>query len=158
MNAEEIRLAFYAGLVFTLVGVGFFIGDRFVTAEWNAAKVSADKALQTQQQRVIAAEQQRDKLQDQVETSHAQILATGKTLTDNVAGSLSAIEAAVRSRPMSGAMGHPPAVSNPQQCPAVDPRIADSFASVADAIKNVTVACINVDADRSSILALAPKP
>lgn len=156
MNPAEIRLAFYAVLVLVLVAVGFYFGDRHVTAQWNAAKVAQDKALQTQQQQVIDLQKQRDQLQQQVEQSHAQLLANGKSLSDSVAGSLSNIEATVRSGALSRTVANPGSVQKPQQCPAIDPSLADSIESVGSAIKSLTVACVNVDADRTSIIALEP--
>lgn len=158
MNPEEIRAIAYAVVAAVLVTVGGWVGFKYEQAQWNIDKVAQSSALTAQQSKIIELQQQRDTLQNQVEISHAQIIANGAALVSGVTTSLRAVESAVRSRPVSTPVVNTGAVQNALASAGINQGIADAIGRVDASIEKLATACVNVDADRTAIIGLEPKP
>ncbi len=157
MNPAEIRAIFYAVVSLAMIALGIGLGMHHVQAQWNVDKLSQADALRKQEESIIDLTKQRDDLQNQVGASHAQILANGATLSSGLTDSVRAIEAALRSRPVPGAVGNSSGLQVSIPSSGVDPKLAAAVDGVNRAISSLADSCIKVDADRTSILALEPK-
>lgn len=154
----EIRAGAYALAALILIGFGVVLGMHHVQAQWNIDKLAQNKVVETQQQKIIEVTQQRDALQTQVEQSHAQIIANGTALVGSVSNSLRAVEAAIRTGPLSAAMVNTGAVQNAINGAAIPSELASAIGRVNLAIEGIAAACVKVDADRTAIIQLEPKP
>jgi hypothetical protein len=158
MSPLEIRAIAYAVFAAAMVACGVWLGMHHVQAQWNIDKLAQDKALQAQEANVIAVSKQRDDLQQQVGQAHEQIVANGTALTNSLDNSVRAVEAAVRSGALSGAVVNTGGVQNALAGAAIDPELAAAVGRLNSAISSLATACVQVDADRTSILSLEPKP
>lgn len=154
----EIRAAAYLCAALLFIGLGVAAGMHHVQAQWNVEKLSQASAIEAQQQKIIEVTKQRDALQTQVEQSHAQILANGTALVGGVSTSLRAVEAALRSGPLSAAMVHTGAVQNAVNGAAIPSELASAIGRTNLAIESLAAACVKVDADRTAIIQLEPAP
>jgi hypothetical protein len=158
MTPLELRAIAYAVTAFIFVGLGVWIGAYHVQAKWNIDKLAQDKALQEQQAAVIALTLERDQLKTQVSKDHEQIIATGTGLVVGVSDSLHRLETALHSRTVPGAVVNTTGVQNAVTSAGIDPELATAIGRVNEAITSLAGACIHVDADRTAIIALEPKP
>ncbi len=158
MSPLELRAIAYAISAAMMIAAGVWLGMHHVQAQWNIDKLAQDKAVLAQQAAVIALTKQRDDLQQQVGQAHEQILSNGSALADSLNNSVRAVEAAVRRGNMPSTMVNTSGVQTALAGAALDPGIAASLGSINSAINSLTAACIHVDADRTSILSLEPKP
>lgn len=154
----EIRAGAYVLAALLFIGLGVKIGMHHVQAQWNVEKLAQAGAVEEQQRNIIEVTKQRDALQTQVEQSHAQILANGTALVGGVSSSLRAVEAALRSGPLSAAMVHTGAVQNAVNGAAIPSELASAIGRTNLAIESLAAACVKVDADRTAIIQLEPKP
>jgi hypothetical protein len=153
----EIRAAAYLCAALLFIALGVRLGMHHVQAQWNIDKLAQSSAIEAQQQKILEVTQQRDALQNQVEQSHAQIIASGTALVGNVSTSLRAVEAALRSGPLSATVVHTGAVQNAINGAAIPSELAAAIGRTNAAIEDVAAACVKVDADRTAIIQLEPK-
>lgn len=158
MTPLELRAIAYAVVSVVLLAAGAWLGAFHVQAKWNIDKLAQDAAIQAQQSAVLKLTAERDALQAQVGQAHEQILANGSALVGGVSTRLQSLEAEIRSGGMRAAMVNTGGVQTALAGSGIDPGVANAIGRINDAITTLASECVHVDADRTSILSLEPKP
>lgn len=158
MTPLELRAIAYAVSALVFIAAGVWLGSFHVQAKWNIDKLAQDKAIESQQAAIIDMTRQRDALQLQVGQAHDQIVQNGATLTAGVTSRLQSLETAIRSGPLRGSVVNTSGVQGALAGSSLNPELTTAIGRVNAAIASLSTACIQVDADRTSILSLEPKP
>lgn len=158
MTPLELRAIAYAVVCAVLVGAGAWVGAFHVQAKWNIDKLAQDKVVQSQQAEVIRVTQERDALQIKVGESHVEIVASGSALVGGVSDRLRSLETAIRGGALRPAMVDTGGVQNALTGSGIPDELAKGIGRLNAAITNLASECVHVDADRTAILSLEPKP
>ncbi len=160
MSPLEIRIILYAvgALIFggSIAWGAVSITSHHYERIMAADKLAQDEALQDAQQKVIAAQAEREKATQQVQKAHELLVQADTASRAAVIGSVRNLETALHLGGLSAAMGNPGqsggAASSPGGPAGSDPGVAKLNAAIERAVQ----ACQHDSAELAGILALAP--
>lgn len=152
----EIRAGAYLLAAIILVAFGVRLGMHHVQAQWDIDKAAQAQVVLKAQADVIAFQAQRDKLQNEVEQTHAQLIQNGVAVTGTIAASLRSLEAAARAGALSPSVGNPGQLAGTGASPGSVAEFSAAISRVGEAVTAVSTACTHDSAELTAILALQP--
>lgn len=169
MTALEIRLIAYAILGFILMGGSAWAGHKLTAMHYEALiardKSAQDEALQSAQQRVIAAQQAQAAAETKAEKDH-EVLVQADTVSRNaILGSVRSLESALHLGSLSPAVDHPgqpggatPGPGSPDGSQSGHDGLDAAVARFNAATERAITACQHDSTELRGILTLAPHP
>lgn len=160
MTALEIRLIAYAILGLILMGGSAWAGHKLTAMHYEALiardKAAQDEALQSAQQRVIAAQQAQAAAENKAEKDHEVLVQADTASRNAILGSVRSLETALHLGSLPGAMDHPAQSGGAATGPGSPDGLANLVGRLNQRIAEATAACQHDSSELASILEVAP--
>lgn len=160
MTALEIRLIAYAVLGLIVLGGAAWGGHKLTAMHYEALiardKAAQDQALQSAQQRVIAAQQAQQAAEQKAETDHENLVQADTASRNAILGSVRSLETALHLGSLPAAVDHPSQSGGAATSPSSPDGLAELVGQLNQRIAEATAACQHDSSELAGILEIAP--